>query len=123
MEEKTFLNESGVTVTNTRYIFMVNKSPQTQAMSGITAVSEAKNLGGLPAAIILGIIGLLTMAGSFTAGLIILAIAAAIYYFFKPNHFVVTTSASGVSKGFFSKDKEFVQRIISALNESIISRG
>jgi hypothetical protein len=123
MEEKTFLNERGVTVTNARYIFTVKNSPQTVALSGITSVTTQKVnfkwLFILPFALL----GMSSASSSIMAALVCWVIAGLGYIFLKAKHTVVTTSASGASKGYQSTDGVFVTRVVDALNNAIISRG
>lgn len=123
MEEKTFLNERGVTVTNARYVFTVGKQPQTVALSGITSVTTQKVDVKWPIVILLAMLGMLAWSISIVIAFIFWATAGAIYMFMKAKHTVVTTSASGASKGYTSKDDIFVNRVVDALNNAIISRG
>lgn len=123
MEEKTFLNEKGVTVTNARYIFTVRKQPQTVALSGITSVTTQKIDMKWLFIIPLVMIGMATVSSSIIAALVFWGIAGMVFMFFKAKHIVVTTSASGASKGYTSKDGVFVTRVVEALNNAIVSRG
>lgn len=124
MEEQTFLNEQGVTVTNARYIFSIKGQPQTAALSGITAVTTQKVDAKWPLVIILALIGLVAFfSGSVLGGLVFLGSAGALFFLWKAKHIVVTTSASGASKGYQSTDPIFVGRVVEALNNAIISRG
>ena len=59
MAEQTFLNEGGVTVTNTRFIVPA----QTYAMSGITSVKSLRRDPKRMGPIILIVLGLLMMLG------------------------------------------------------------
>jgi hypothetical protein len=123
MEEKTFLNERGVTVTNARYVFTVRKQPQTVALSGITSVTTQKiDVKWLLIAPLV-IFGVMLVSSSVTAALVFWVIAGMVFMFLKAKHIVVTTSASGASKGYTSKDGVFVTRVVDALNNAIISRG
>lgn len=124
MEEKTFLNENGVTVTNTRYIFTVGKQPQTVALSGITSVTTQIVNSKLPIVVLLIGLVVLALASSLIKTAVFLFVLAILFYIFiKAKHTVVTTSASGASKGYTSTDGVFVTRVVDALNNAIISRG
>ncbi len=123
MEEKSFLNERGVTVTNARYIFTVRKQPQTVALSGITSVTTQKINVKWFLIIPLVLLGIMIASSSMKAALVSWVIAGLIFMFLKAKHIVVTTSASGASKGYTSKDGVFVTRVVDALNNAIISRG
>lgn len=123
MEEKTFLNERGVTVTNARYIFTVRKQPQTVALSGITSVTTQKIDAKWFLIVPLAFFGMASVSSSLMAALVFWVIAGMVFMFLKAKHIVVTTSASGASKGYTSKDGVFVTRVVDALNNAIISRG
>lgn len=123
MEEKSFLNERGVTVTNARYIFTVRKQPQTVALSGITSVTTQKIDVKWIFIVPLVIFGMMLLSSSVMTALVFWLIAGMIFMFLKAKHIVVTTSASGASKGYTSKDGIFVTRVVDALNNAIISRG
>ena len=123
MEEKSFLNERGVTVTNARYIFTVRKQPQTVALSGITSVTTQKIDVKWFLIVPLVLFGMMIVSSSIMAALVFWVIAGMVFMFLKAKHIVVTTSASGASKGYTSKDGVFVTRVVDALNNAIISRG
>ncbi|MDO8351011.1 MAG: DUF6232 family protein [Gallionella sp.] len=123
MEEKSFLNERGVTVTNARYIFTVRKQPQTVALSGITSVTTQKIDVKWFLIVPLIFFGMMILSSSVMTALVFWVIAGMIFMFLKAKHIVVTTSASGASKGYTSKDGVFVTRVVDALNNAIISRG
>lgn len=123
MEEKSFLNERGVTVTNARYIFTVRKQPQTVALSGITSVTTQKIDAKWFLIVPLVFFGMMIFSSSVKAALVFWVLAGMIFMFLKAKHIVVTTSASGASKGYTSKDGIFVTRVVDALNNAIISRG
>lgn len=123
MEEKSFLNERGVTVTNARYIFTVRKQPQTVALSGITSVTTQKIDLKWLFIVPLVIFGMILVSSSVMAALVFWVIAGMVFMFLKAKHIVVTTSASGASKGYTSTDGVFVGRVVDALNNAIISRG
>jgi hypothetical protein len=122
--EKIFLDERGVMITNSRYIFSLSDGrKQTNALSGITAVSESRDYRIWILAGFIVFVGLCVMGASFLAGLVVAGIGAALFFFIKPKYWVVTTSASGAAKGFGIRDKAFVSKVVEALNEAIISRG
>ncbi len=67
--------------------------------------------------------GIMIASSSIMAALVFWVIAGIVFMFLKAKHIVVTTSASGASKGYTSKDGVFVTRVVDALNNAIISRG
>ncbi len=122
MAETTFLSEAGVTVTQAR--FMV--PGQTYAMSGVTSVKQIDESPSRKGPLVLGVIGVLALAGGaqgIIAAIIFIAAAAAWWYFQKSKHIVVLHSASGESRAFISGDAALVNRVVDALNNAIVHRG
>jgi len=58
-----------------------------------------------------------------TIGVLILLIGIVIAWKAKGIYHVKITSASGESDAFSSNDREYIQRIVQAMNEALISRG
>lgn len=119
MEENSFFDEGGVTVTNARFIV----SAQTYAMSGITSVKSIKESPSIKGPIILCILGLFLFKEVPIGAIILVAIAIAWFILNKPKYSVVLSSASGEAEALTSKDSDFISRIVNAINEAIISRG
>lgn len=125
MDEKIFLNENGTRVTNARFI----TPAQTYAMSGVTSVKKDVKPGSRVIAVVLALIGVFVLlassgrAGSVVFGLISLCGGVYLACVTKEIYFVVIHSASGESRAMQSKDKGFIDRVIEALNDSIIERG
>lgn len=119
MEEKLFFEHNGVKVTNTRFI----SGGQTFAMSNITSVKSSeekpKRLGG----VLILLIGLVTMASLPIIGGLISA--AAIYYLIKlkPMYHIMLSTSGGESSALKTDQKEYLNQIVTALNEAIIYRG
>ena len=122
MEEKSFFNEGGGSVTNARFI----AQGQTYAMSGITSVKSFRQDPSRKGPIILGIVGLLIMTGGGSAiivGLLFIAGAAAWWFLPQPEFSVLLSSASGEVKALASKDGQFITSVVNALNDAIVHRG
>ena len=122
MAEQTFLNENGVTVTNSRFLV----PGQTYAMSGVTSVKSVRHNPSRKGPIICIVIGLLCLAGGKTtiAGAILfLAIGVTWWILVKPKFSVLLHSASGEAEALTSKDEAFITRTVAALNEAIVVRG
>ena len=119
--EISFMAEGNVRVTNSRFI----SGGQTYAMSGITSVKQdvqKPKYGGL---IILGLIGFITLAIGGNAvwiGLLMMVIAIAVGISLKADYFVILHSSSGEMKALTSKDKEFISRVVDAINQAIVFR-
>lgn len=123
-EEKTYLNQGNVVVTNTRVVI----GGKTYAMTNVTSVSMAKQsssilppviaitVGVIIAAIVGGTFGNIIAVASIIGGLVLL-------FTRKPNYVVKIGSASGESDALISNDQDYVQKIVNALNQAIVSRG
>ena len=115
MEEKTFFNEGGVSVSNARFI----ASGQTYAMSGVTSVKSFREDPSRKGPIIMAVIGVLALAGGGTAtvvGLLLIAGAAAMWFLQKPIFHVLLSTASGESKAHSDKNGDFINKVVTALN-------
>jgi Family of unknown function (DUF6232) len=124
MPEQTFLNESGIQVTNARFI----AKGRTYAVNGITSVSLYENKPRRIVAIVCaGIAGYAFLQGSSSGaliiGLIFLASAIADWFMNRQTYSVRLMTASGESDAFTAKDRSQVERIVQALNEAIVCRG
>ena len=98
MDEHVFLKEKGVTVTNARFITY----GKTQVLAGITSVAVGSGL----------------FMGLISAGLGIFWLAMQ-----KSVYIVQLESASGKVDALESKDKDFIFRVVDALNNAIVARG
>ena len=125
MEEKVFLSEGKVKVTNAR--FMVPS--QTFAMSGITSIKTSKEHPSRTSPIIVIAIGIGSLAGVkffpllALVALALIAVGGVWLYLTKTIFHIVLTSASGETKALSSKDRKWISKVIAALNDSIVHRG
>ena len=122
MEEQTFLSEGGVSVTNARFM----TPGQTYAMSGVTSVKSARSDPSRKPPIIMGIIGVLALAGGGSVaivGLFLIAGAVAMWFLQKPAFHVLLNSASGENTALTNKDEQFITKVVAALNDAIVHRG
>lgn len=125
-QEKTYYSDENITVTNTRAVFQ----DKTYAMANITSVSlgehVASNEGCGCAMIVPGaLLSLLLFSGSITYGAIgLLLLFGGIAIFSQKNttYLVKIGSASGESNALSSEDREYIQKIVSAVEESIVER-
>jgi uncharacterized membrane protein YvbJ len=114
-----YSDNKGVKITNTRAIFR-NK---TYVMTNISSISIGyKKPNWLPAIVVL-LFGMACLFISPFLGFIVLIIGCVIFYFTKGEYSVRITSASGETDAFSDKDKEYIQNIVTAINEAIIHRG
>lgn len=123
MEEKAFFNQGNVSVSSARFIV----DGQTYAMNGVTSVKTGRKDPSRWGPIILGIVGLVSLggaaAGSVILGLTLIGLAVFWWTKQKPELSVVLSSASGEAQALKSKDAEFINGVIEALNSAIIHRG
>ena len=129
MSETTFYqNASGtVNITNARAIL----DGKTYAMSNITSV----NMGiisanrALPIVILIvsGLAAIFSLLNNSAGAFVLFAAVCGLTYFYyrslKDKFIVKLGSSSGESDGMSSTNKEEIQKICAALNESIVSRG
>ena len=125
--EQVFLNERGVSVSNSR--IMHEREGQTYAMSGITSVKCYEKKPSRKGPIILIIIGVLMLVDGLhepallLGAIIFLASGITWWVLRKADYSVLLTSASGEMKAYTSKDKDFVIKIVNAVNDAIVHRG
>ncbi len=126
MEEKLFFEESGVTVTNARFIVPT----QMFAMSGITSVTMFREEPRRGWAIFLAILGVLFVMSGITqsAGLTIFGLllggaGVALLVNLKARYHVLLKTASGEAKAVDSTDMAFIKRIVAGLHQAIVHRG
>lgn len=122
MEETTFFNDGGLTVTNSRFVV----PGQTYAMSGVTSIrTEEYPPSRKWPSIITGLGLLLVLGGKDTiiAALILIAIGVVWWRSQKTTYRIVLSSASGETDAFTSADEKYVDNLVNALNDAIVSRG
>ena len=127
--ERYFLRtDDGVVVTNSRFIFPASRNLPggTYAMANVASVKRKTNPVSRVGPVVLGVVGLLTLLpGSDWRPLgAVMVIAAVLWWILhKPTFTVILSSASGDQEALTSKDGEYIQKVINALNEAIIHRG
>jgi hypothetical protein len=124
-----YSDENGVTVTSARLII----SQKTYAMANITSVSVAKLPPPVGRVFIFGIGFLLGsyfiarqlagIAKLLIIGIALTVLAVFVNKFLKPTYTVRVGSASGEWDIISSKDREYIEDIVDAINEAIIERG
>lgn len=120
MEERTFFEYEDVKVTNARFI----SGGQTFAMNNVTSVKPFEKKPDRLAGILILVIGLTILAkSSFMVGFLIATAAA--YYLFQQKtvyHILLSTSA-GETKALVTYQRDYLNRVIAALNDAIVHRG
>lgn len=119
MDEKTFFEYDDVKVTNARFI----NGNQTYAMSNITSVKAFEEKPKRLVAILFLIFALVLIASEPVWGVIL---AAGIGYFLyqqKTIYHVMLATAGGEISALKTHQREYLTKIVSALNDAIVSRG
>ena len=111
-QEQSFLEEQGIKVTNARFL----AGGQTYAMAGVTSVRLIKVPRQTVLAWILIVVGLFLLLIPTIIGIIMLIKQ-------PPPWAVGLSTASGEVNAYFTKDRAFAERVVSALNDAIIARG
>lgn len=133
--EQVFYDRDGVRVTSARF----QVGAQTYAMNAVSSVAyqkrEAETGGGwglLAVGSALLFFDLLALAVmTFSLGIVLFGLGAlamigggwSIVRSAKPTFIVALTTASGQSTALSSPDREYVESVVHALNESLVSRG
>ena len=119
MDEKTFFEYEGVRVTNTRFIV----DGQTFAMNNITSVKplEQKPSRLLPGLLI--VTGVLPAINGAYGGLVLSAIGGVWWAMQKTVYHVMLHTAGGETSALKTFQKEYLQKVVTALNNAIVHRG
>ena len=126
--EPTFYSdERGVRITPTRAIF----GSTTYAMANITSVARSKDPPRRAPGIIVAILGFIILLASISfegtegviVGVVVLGLGILLTALAKATYHVKITSASGEVSATSSKEKQYIDSIVMALNEALIRRG
>ena len=123
--ENVFFQQAHVTVTNSRFIV----GNQTYAMRNITSVQPVKYNPQRSGPITLIIVGFLTIligfgkssVGGTLCGLALLALGIFWWSRQRPTYGVLLTTSGGEVRALQHRDWPFIENIVTALNQSIIS--
>jgi hypothetical protein len=120
MDELTFFEHEDVKVTSARFV----SGGQTYAMSNITSVKPFEQKPSRFGGCVILLIGLVIMIkASFMVGLLITAAAG--YYLYQQKtvfHILLATSA-GETKALVTYQRDYLNKVIGALNDAIVHRG
>ena len=119
MDEKTFFEYEGVKVTNARFVV----DSQTFAMSNITSVSTARDDPSRIGPFLVILIGLGICASNVVAGVIVAAIGALWWWKQKSTFHVMLKTSGGEAKALTSHQKDYIGKVVAALNDAIVHRG
>lgn len=121
MKEVTFFEYEDVKVTNTRFI----NGSQTYAMNNITSVKTYEQKPNRNLGILICIIGLgITITGQEPIiGILIMAAAIIFMYLQKTIFHVMLATSGGETSALKTHQREYLNKVISAVNQAIVHRG
>ncbi len=118
--DKTFFQDDNATVTQSRFV----TGSKTFAMRNVSSVTLFEIKADRTIQWILIIVGVILLFTSYyLAGIAIAGIGALWLKYTKNQYSVRISTNAGETNGFISKDKEYVQSIVNAINDAIIYRG
>ena len=121
MDEKVFFEYEGVQVTNARF----KVDDQTYAIRNITSTAAwtQPQKWVLPLLLALFVVALLTGGkDGVGVGVFFLLLAAGLFWMGRPMHFVKLNTAAGEVKALKSNQKEYVLKVVNALNDAMVSQ-
>jgi hypothetical protein len=120
MEERTFFEYEDVKVTNARFV----SGGQTYAMNNVTSVKPFEKKPSRLGGIIVVCIGLAIMVNSsFMTGLAITVAAAYYLYQQKTVFHVLLSTSAGETQALMTYQRDYLNKVITALNDAIVYRG
>ncbi|RXM38594.1 hypothetical protein BOQ62_16105 [Chryseobacterium sp. CH21] len=119
--ETIFYHDSSIKVTQSRFITY----SKTYTMRNISSVYIFEIIKSKTKAILLIILGVLLLFSKefFWLGIIILILGFWWIYTIKNEYAVRISTNAGEVNSIVSKDRDYIQKIVNALNEAIIHRG
>ncbi|QXU41478.1 DUF6232 family protein [Pedobacter sp. D749] len=119
--EITFYQDVNVTVTQSRYV----TNSKTYAMRNISSVHIFEIVKSKTAPVLMIIMGVLMLFANDIRilGLIVLVVGILILALNKNEFTVRISTNAGEVNSIVSKDRLYVQNIVSALNDAIVFRG
>lgn len=120
-EEKTFFRYEDVTVTSSRFII----GSQTFAMSNITSVKASRRDPRRFWPIALIVVGVLALMAKANIWVVVLIGGSGIAWLLMQRaiYHVMLTTAGGETSALSSRQREYIEKVVQALNEAIVSRG
>jgi ABC-type siderophore export system fused ATPase/permease subunit len=119
--ETTFYKDSFVTVTQSRFV----THSKTYAMRNISSVHVFEIIRSKSKALIMTILGFLFLFSKdiFWVGIIIVVLGIWWLFTIKNEYAVRISTNAGEANSIVSKNRDYIQKIVNALNEAIIHRG
>lgn len=119
--ELTFYQDGFVTVTQSRYV----TESKTYAMRNISSVHVFEIIKSRTKAVLMIIFGLFLLFSKdiFWIGIIIIALGIWWLLSIKNEYAVRISTNAGEANSITSKNRDYIQKIVNALNDAIIHRG
>lgn len=119
MSETIFFENEGVRVTNSRFIV----DGQTFAMNNITSVKPLEQKPSRILPILLLVLGALPAVNGVFGGLVLSAIGVAWLAMQKTVYHVMLHTSGGETSALKTYQKDYLQKVVTALNNAIVHRG
>ena len=119
MNEQIFFEYDDVKVTSSRFI----SGGQTYAMSNVTSVKPYEKKPSRFWGVVVLLFGGIVAMNSLAPGLIIAGCAALYLYYQKPVFHVLLSTSAGETKALVTYQRDYLDKVIAALNDAIIARG
>ena len=119
MSETTFFEYEGVRVTNSRFIV----DGQTFAMNNITSVKPMEQKPSRILPILFVILGALPAISGAYGGLVLSVVGVIWLAMQKAVYHVMLHTAGGETSALKTHQKEYLQKVVTALNNAIVHRG
>ena len=118
-EEKIFFDYGGVTVTNMRFIV----KPQIFAMSNITSVKASEQEPSRLRPVVLIAAGAFSLLGNVLVGIVLAGIGIGWLLKQKTMYHVMLTTAGGEISALRSDQRQYVEKVVKAVDDAILARG
>lgn len=120
MEERVFFEYGDVKVTNARFI----NGGQTYAMNNVTSVKPYEKKPSRLIGLVVLLAGIVIMAeSSFITGLLITLAAAFYLYQQKTIYHILLSTSAGETTALVTYQRNYLNDVITALNDAIVHRG
>lgn len=119
LKEEVFYQDENVLISHTR----MTLGGTTYATANITSVSTYRLKPSRKLEIIMGLIGLAVIFNDFFVGLILIGLAGLIFYMKKTKYIVKLSSNASEKDALRSTNKDYIYKIVEAINNAIIYRG
>jgi hypothetical protein len=128
-DEVQVYRDANIQVTNLRAIL----HGKTYAMANITSVSMFTEVRSKFPGVVVGFLGVVLLLSGFGSrealgcfivfGLVLIAVGIAYFVAQKDRYWVRIGSASGEMNALTSQNREYIERVVNAMNEAIVRRG